>query len=202
MNATLWRPRSAARGSTSDSARTQARTAPPSLDSAVLLLPVLEFEPADSPRVAGTIDAIRERLTAGGPLMHRYEPGTDGLEGGEGAFLPCSFWLVQALARTGRVEEATGVFEELAGLANPLGLYAEEIDPATRATPGQLPASADPRLARSSSSDARPAVRRAGVRSRRLTYDAIVVGAGVSGLYQLHRAARARPVGARVRSWR
>ena len=54
----------------------------------------------------GTIDAIHRRLGAGGPLLYRYPPGTDGLAGGEGAFLPCSFWLVQALARTGRHGEA------------------------------------------------------------------------------------------------
>ncbi len=109
------------------------------LDAAVLLLPVLDFEPDDSPRVAGTIDAIRERLSAGGPLLHRYEPGTDSLEGGEGAFLPCSFWLAQALARTGRLDEALAVFEELAGLANPLGLYAEEIDPVSHQHLGNFP---------------------------------------------------------------
>ena len=109
------------------------------LDAAVLLLPVLDFEPADSPRVASTIDAIRERLSAGGPLLHRYEPGTDGLDGGEGAFLPCSFWLAQALARIGRVDEATAVFEQLAGLANPLGLYAEEIDPGSGQHLGNFP---------------------------------------------------------------
>ena len=109
------------------------------LDAAVLLLPVLDFEPDDSPRVAGTIDAIRERLSAGGPLLHRYEPGTDSLEGGEGAFLPCSFWLAQALARIGRIDEATAVFEELVGLANPLGLYAEEIDPVSHQHLGNFP---------------------------------------------------------------
>lgn len=109
------------------------------LDAAVLLLPVLDFEPADSPRVAATIDAIRERLSAGGPLLHRYEPGTDGLDGGEGAFLPCSFWLAQALARIGRTDEATAVFEQLAGLANPVGLYAEEIDPVSGQHLGNFP---------------------------------------------------------------
>jgi GH15 family glucan-1,4-alpha-glucosidase len=109
------------------------------LDAAVLLLPLLEFEPPDSPRVAGTIDAIRERLSAGGALLHRYEPGTDGLEGREGAFLPCSFWLVQALARTGRVEEAHATFDELTRLANPLGLYAEEIDPVSGEHLGNFP---------------------------------------------------------------
>src|SRR5205823_410929 len=75
------------------------------LDAAVLVLPLVDIEPASSPRVVQTVDAIRQQLSAGGPLLYRYPPGTDGLEGGEGAFLPCSFWLVQALARTGRTDE-------------------------------------------------------------------------------------------------
>ena len=108
------------------------------LDAAVLL-PVLEFEPATSPRVVGTIDAIHRRLGAGGPLLYRYPPGTDGLAGGEGAFLPCSFWLVQALARTGRHGEAAALFDELLALGGPLGLYGEEMDPATGEHLGNFP---------------------------------------------------------------
>ena len=68
------------------------------LDAAVLVLPLLGLEPPDSPRVRDTIDAVARRLGAGGPLLYRYPPGRDGLPGTEGAFLPCSFWLVQALA--------------------------------------------------------------------------------------------------------
>jgi GH15 family glucan-1,4-alpha-glucosidase len=109
------------------------------LDAAVLLLPVLEFEPASSPRVVDTIDAIRDQLGAGGPLLYRYPPGTDGLDGGEGAFLPCSFWLVQALARTGRRDEAATLFDELLDLGGPLGLYGEEMDPASREHLGNFP---------------------------------------------------------------
>jgi len=101
------------------------------LDAAVLVLPLLDLEPSDSPRVRGTIDAIAHRLSAGGPLLYRYPPGQDHLPGGEGAFLPCSFWLVQALAATGRTTEASDLLDELVGLASPLGLYAEELDPAT-----------------------------------------------------------------------
>ncbi len=108
------------------------------LDAAVLL-PLLEFEPATNLRVAGTIDAIHRRLGAGGPLLYRYPPGTDGLAGGEGAFLPCSFWLVQALARTGRHGEAEALFDELVCLGGPLGLYGEEIDPATGDHLGNFP---------------------------------------------------------------
>jgi GH15 family glucan-1,4-alpha-glucosidase len=109
------------------------------LDAAVLVLPVLEFEPAASPRVVGTVDAVRRRLTAGGPLLYRYPPGSDGLDGGEGAFLPCSFWLVQALARTGRRAEAGALLDELLSLGGPLGLYGEEIDPATGEHLGNYP---------------------------------------------------------------
>ena len=109
------------------------------LDAAVLVLPVLEFEPAASPRVVGTVDAIRRQLSAGGPLLYRYPPGTDGLAGGEGAFLPCSFWLVQALARTGRPDEAARLLDELLSLGGPLGLYGEEMDPATGEHLGNYP---------------------------------------------------------------
>ena len=108
------------------------------LDAAVLL-PVLEFEPATSPRVVGTVDAIRRRLGAGGPLLYRYPPGSDGLDGDEGAFLPCSFWLVQALARTGRHGEAEAMFDELLSLGGPLGLFGEEMDPATGEHLGNFP---------------------------------------------------------------
>ena len=72
-------------------------------------------------------------------MLYRYPPGRDGLPGTEGAFLPCSFWLVQALARTGRRPEAVALFEELLDLAGPLGLYAEEMDPSTRAHLGNFP---------------------------------------------------------------
>ena len=109
------------------------------LDAAVLVLPVLELEPATSPRVVGTVDAIRRQLSAGGPLLYRYPPGTDGLDGGEGAFLPCSFWLVQALARTGRPDEAEALLDELLPLGGPLGLYGEEMDPATGEHLGNYP---------------------------------------------------------------
>jgi GH15 family glucan-1,4-alpha-glucosidase len=108
------------------------------LDAAVLLLPILGFEPPDSPRVVGTVDAIRDRLGAGGPLVYRYV-GDDGLPGREGAFLPCSFWLVQALAAIGRRAEAGAMFDELVALGGPLGLYAEEMDPRTGEHLGNFP---------------------------------------------------------------
>jgi GH15 family glucan-1,4-alpha-glucosidase len=109
------------------------------LDAAALVLPVLEFEPPLSPRVRGTVDAIRRRLSAGGPLLYRYQPGNDGLDGREGAFLPCSFWLVQALARTGRPAEAGALLDDLLALGGPLGLYGEEMDPRTGHHLGNFP---------------------------------------------------------------
>ncbi|TYC01244.1 glycoside hydrolase family 15 protein [Micromonospora sp. WP24] len=109
------------------------------LDAALLVLPLLNFDSIDSPRVRGTIDAIRDRLSAGGPLLYRYPPGRDGLPGTEGAFLPCSFWLVQALASTGRRVEAVELFQAMLDHAGPLGLYAEELDPATGAHLGNYP---------------------------------------------------------------
>jgi GH15 family glucan-1,4-alpha-glucosidase len=108
------------------------------LDAAVLVLPLLGLDD-DPDRVRGTVDAIRNRLSAGGPLLYRYPPGTDGLPGIEGAFLPCSFWLVQALARTGRLAEAERMFADLMALATPLGLYPEEIDPTTGRHQGNFP---------------------------------------------------------------
>jgi GH15 family glucan-1,4-alpha-glucosidase len=105
----------------------------------VLVLPLLDLEPRDSPRVHATIEAVRHQLSAGGPLLYRYPPGQDGLPGTEGAFLPCSFWLVQALASTGRVDEAAQLFDDLLELANPLGLLPEEINPTNHAYLGNYP---------------------------------------------------------------
>jgi GH15 family glucan-1,4-alpha-glucosidase len=89
--------------------------------------------------VRGTIDAIRDDLGAGGPLVYRYPPGADGLPGTEGAFLPCTFWLVQALALSDRREEAAALLTDALALANPLGLLPEEIDPDTGAHLGNVP---------------------------------------------------------------
>jgi GH15 family glucan-1,4-alpha-glucosidase len=105
----------------------------------VLVLPLLDLEPRDSPRVRSTIEAVRRELSAGGPLLYRYPPGQDGLPGTEGAFLPCSFWLVQALASTGRVDEAAELFADLLDLANPLGLLPEEINPRGHCYLGNYP---------------------------------------------------------------
>jgi GH15 family glucan-1,4-alpha-glucosidase len=109
------------------------------VDAALLVLPLLGIEPSDSPLVTGTIDAIRQDLSAGGPLLYRYARGGDELVGREGAFLPCSFWLVQALAATGAVDRATELMAQLVDLAGPLGLYGEEADPETGAMLGNFP---------------------------------------------------------------
>jgi GH15 family glucan-1,4-alpha-glucosidase len=109
------------------------------VDAAVLALPLLGIEPATSERVVGTVDAIRKELSAGGPLIYRYPPGTDGLTGGEGAFLPCSFWLVQALALTGRRDDATALLDSLLPLGGSLGLFGEEMDPASGRHLGNYP---------------------------------------------------------------
>lgn len=109
------------------------------LDAALLLLPLLEFDGANATQVEGTVEAVWRELGAGGPLLHRYPPGFDGLAGGEGVFLPCSFWLVQALARLGRVEAASAEFARLLACAGELGLFAEELDPATGTYLGNYP---------------------------------------------------------------
>ena len=109
------------------------------MDAALLLLPVLEFEPPDSPLVKGTITAIREDLEVEPGLLYRYQPGAEGLDGEEGVFLPCSFWLVQALARTGQVEEAAATFEHVLSYSNDLGLWSEELDPRRKDALGNYP---------------------------------------------------------------
>ena len=109
------------------------------MDAAQLILPTLEFAPADAPLVRNTIAGIREQLSTESGLVYRYPPGSDGLPGGEGAFLPCTFWLVQALARTGDREQAVELFDGLLARAGPLGLFAEELDPDSGAQLGNYP---------------------------------------------------------------
>jgi GH15 family glucan-1,4-alpha-glucosidase len=104
------------------------------LDAAVLLIAGMDYVPMDDPRLHATIDAVREEL-GHGPLLYRYS----GQEDQEGCFLACSFWLVEALARSGRVEEARELMDELVALANDVGLYSEELDPRTGAMLGNFP---------------------------------------------------------------
>jgi GH15 family glucan-1,4-alpha-glucosidase len=110
------------------------------LDASVLNVPIVGFLPGTDDRVTGTIDAVRRELGRDG-FVSRYSTAEtdDGLPGDEGQFLACSFWLVNALARNGRVEEARALFERLAGLANDLGLLAEEYDVARRRQVGNFP---------------------------------------------------------------
>jgi GH15 family glucan-1,4-alpha-glucosidase len=110
------------------------------LDASVLNIPLVGFLPGDDERVTGTIDAVWKELGRDG-FVSRYSTAQtdDGLPGDEGQFLACSFWLVNALARNGRVSEARNLFERLIGLANDLGLLAEEYDVARRRQVGNFP---------------------------------------------------------------
>jgi GH15 family glucan-1,4-alpha-glucosidase len=106
-------------------------------DAATLLVPALGFLPTDHPTVVATIDAVTSQLSTNG-LVHRYM-ADDGLAGGEGAFLLCSFWLLDCLTHAGRLDEADALLERLLGLANDVGLYAEEADPITGEALGNFP---------------------------------------------------------------
>ncbi|WP_339102817.1 glycoside hydrolase family 15 protein [Haloterrigena salinisoli] len=108
------------------------------LDATGLLLPLVGFLPFDDDRVRGTIDATEATLVEDEVFVRRYD-GDDGLPGDEGAFVLCSCWLVDALALSGRIEEAQSRFETLLEYLNPLGLVAEEIDPETGAHLGNFP---------------------------------------------------------------
>ena len=111
------------------------------LDAALLLIPQVGFLPATDPRVAGTVEAIQRELVHDGFVM-RYIPdkdAADGLPPGEGAFLACSFWLVNDLAMLGRLEEAQALFDRLLSLRNDLGLFSEEYDQEHQRLIGNFP---------------------------------------------------------------
>jgi GH15 family glucan-1,4-alpha-glucosidase len=99
------------------------------LDASLLLIPQVGFLPPGDARVRGTVDAIARELVVDGMVL-RYSTDTDvdGLPPGEGSFLPCSFWLADALILTGRRKEGEALFERLVGLGNDVGLMAEEYD--------------------------------------------------------------------------
>ena len=105
------------------------------LDASNLIMPLVFFLSANDPRMLGTLDATNRSPKDGGlvsnSLVYRYdvEKSPDGLKGEEGTFNLCSFWLVEALTRAGRVDEAQLIFEQMLGYSNHLGLYAEEIGP-------------------------------------------------------------------------
>jgi len=106
----------------------------------LLLLPAVGFIQANDPRFIGTVAAIEQRLLQDGFLL-RYDTAQtkDGLPPGEGAFLACSFWLVDAYAMLGRKAEACKLFDRLLALRNDVGLLAEEYDPAARRFTGNFP---------------------------------------------------------------
>ena len=112
------------------------------LDASVLMLPLVGFLPATDERVISTVEAIQHELLRDG-LVYRYHPDkssfVDGLPPGEGAFLPCSFWLVDCLYLMGRTKEARTLFEHLLEMRNDLGLLAEEYDPIAKRLLGNYP---------------------------------------------------------------
>jgi GH15 family glucan-1,4-alpha-glucosidase len=105
------------------------------LDCGLLLAARRRFGDPTGSRINGTIDAIRDELHAGGPLFYRYS----GMQDEENAFLACSFWMVEALAIAGRVDEAAVLMDAVTGLANDVGLYSEEMEPGTHAMRGNFP---------------------------------------------------------------
>jgi GH15 family glucan-1,4-alpha-glucosidase len=107
------------------------------VDASLLLAVLARYDRPDAPRLVATVNAVRRKLGRG-PLVHRYL-ADDGLPGEDGAFIACSFWLVEALARQGRGDEAVELMDELVGLANDVGLYAEEIDSTSGAFLGNFP---------------------------------------------------------------
>ena len=111
------------------------------LDGSLLALPLRRVVPADDPRMVATTEAVRRELDAGDGLLYRYlhTESPDGLAGQEGAFLLCSFWLVDNLTGQGRLDEAHALYDSLCGRATELGLLAEEVDPGTGAFLGNFP---------------------------------------------------------------
>ncbi len=109
------------------------------LDASLLLLALVGFLPAHDPRIVATVDAIERDLTVDGLVLRYRTDGTDGLEGDEGAFLLCSFWLVQALAAQGETARATELFERVVALCNDVGLLSEEYDAEAQRMLGNFP---------------------------------------------------------------
>ncbi|QZY30404.1 glycoside hydrolase family 15 protein [Nocardioides coralli] len=110
------------------------------VDASLLMIPLVGFLPADDERVLGTVRAIEEDLMQDGLLLrYRTESGVDGIPCGENPFLACSFWLVSVYAAVGRLEEAHALMDRLCGLANDVGLLAEEYDTRRRRMAGNFP---------------------------------------------------------------
>jgi GH15 family glucan-1,4-alpha-glucosidase len=109
----------------------------PIADAAALLVPALGFVPVGHPSVTRTVEVVKRDL-GDGPLLHRYlDP--DGLPGQEGAFLLCSFWLLDCLIHAGRIDEADELIEALLGFSNDVGVFSEMVDPSTGAALGNTP---------------------------------------------------------------
>jgi GH15 family glucan-1,4-alpha-glucosidase len=108
------------------------------LDASCLLLPLVGFIPPDDPRMCSTVERVMEHLSDERGFVYRYT-SEDGLDGHEGTFTLCSFWLVDNLAMQGRVDEARALFERLISHAGRLGLFSEEIDTATGEALGNYP---------------------------------------------------------------
>ncbi len=110
------------------------------LDASLLMIPLVGFLPPSDPRVRGTVEAIQRDLMRDG-FVQRYptKPSVDGLPAGEGAFLPCTFWLADALVQLGRRDEARHLFESLLGLCNDVGLLSEEYDAGAGRLVGNFP---------------------------------------------------------------
>jgi GH15 family glucan-1,4-alpha-glucosidase len=110
------------------------------LDASVLMMPLVGFLPPDDPRVKSTVAAIEKHLLRGG-FVARYNPDSsvDGLEGSEGTFLACSFWLADNYVLQGRLDEARKLFERLLAVRNDVGLLSEEYDPGERRLLGNFP---------------------------------------------------------------
>lgn len=111
------------------------------LDATALLIPIYKFLPFDDPRVRGTIKAIIDNLTTSDGLVYRYNTAetNDGLKGDEGAFLICTFWLIDVLAYSGQIDSAKEIFLKIIDYASPTGLLSEEIDPTTGLQLGNYP---------------------------------------------------------------
>ena len=110
------------------------------LDASLLLLPIAGFLPPEDPRIVNTIAAIQKDLTQDGLVMrYRTESSDDGMPPGEGVFLACSFWMVNALVQQQRRPEAVELFEQLLSLQNDVGLLAEEYDPVRKRMVGNFP---------------------------------------------------------------
>jgi GH15 family glucan-1,4-alpha-glucosidase len=111
------------------------------LDASLLSLPLRRVIPANHPKMIATTEAIRQHLSAGNGLLYRYriEESPDGLPDQHGAFLLCSFWLVDNLTAQGRLDEAMALYESLCRRASGLGLFSEQIDPASGTFLGNFP---------------------------------------------------------------